>query len=498
MIKLDNKKWISDQITVADMMGWKMGDIITIEAGTGTGKSEFIKNDLYAKAKVEGRKILFLVHRINCYEQFEDDIKGKEDVIKLTMYQTIDKVYNEGGKFDFSPYDYIVSDEFHYFTADAGFNNKTHYSLEAILGEVNKTRIFMSATANLVRGYLKGIRKYDLISYVAELDFPHIEKLHFYKNDFTEENILKRIVDSGEKAIVFVNNLDRLKELYLMYRNISLFNCSESAKEFRYVDEGKITEMLENKRFDDQLVFTTSVMDTGISIKDEEVKHIICNNILDANVLIQCIGRKRMESEIDKVNIYIKDVNGMALSGYLKSTRDKLDKVEYLEDNGEGAYTQKFGKEFDNKEILYDEIKDGKRVVAKNDMAYFKAWEDEITYKSMMDKGYKKYISDLFKVEYIDIDVEIEKESLTDYLDTIVGVRLYDKESKDYFCEAVNLRNGRNNRLIKNFDTISEHIRTEFNSKYIAIKDTDNRRVLEDGSNNPYRGKVYYLILSQQ
>lgn len=93
-IKLDNKKWIGDQISNEDIANWANGSIITIEAGTGTGKSHFIKNNLYEKALAEGKKILFLVHRNACFDQFEKDIEGKESVIKLMKYQTLETICN--------------------------------------------------------------------------------------------------------------------------------------------------------------------------------------------------------------------------------------------------------------------------------------------------------------------------------------------------------------------------------------------------------------------
>ena len=54
------KKRVSEIITTEEIKKWNKGDIITITAGTGAGKSYFIKNILYAFAKQENKKILFL------------------------------------------------------------------------------------------------------------------------------------------------------------------------------------------------------------------------------------------------------------------------------------------------------------------------------------------------------------------------------------------------------------------------------------------------------
>lgn len=77
------KKRVSDVISHKDIESWHNGDVVTISAGTGAGKSYFIKNILYAKAKSEHKKILMLVHRAKCSNQFEIEIEAddKSDII---------------------------------------------------------------------------------------------------------------------------------------------------------------------------------------------------------------------------------------------------------------------------------------------------------------------------------------------------------------------------------------------------------------------------------
>ncbi|MBU3161645.1 DEAD/DEAH box helicase family protein [Clostridium frigoris] len=63
-------KRVSDLITTDVVRTWNKGDIITIRAGTGAGKSYFVKTILYAFAKKNHKRILFLIHRTNCVDQF--------------------------------------------------------------------------------------------------------------------------------------------------------------------------------------------------------------------------------------------------------------------------------------------------------------------------------------------------------------------------------------------------------------------------------------------
>lgn len=72
--------------------------IVTIGAQVGKGKSYFVKNILYEEARQNGEKILFLVHRLTCYDQFYKELEqdNKLDVIELQTYQYIDTQYKKG------------------------------------------------------------------------------------------------------------------------------------------------------------------------------------------------------------------------------------------------------------------------------------------------------------------------------------------------------------------------------------------------------------------
>lgn len=56
-------KRISDIIIEKDIQTWTPECPVIISAGTGSGKSYFIKNILYKYAKEHNQKILMLIHR---------------------------------------------------------------------------------------------------------------------------------------------------------------------------------------------------------------------------------------------------------------------------------------------------------------------------------------------------------------------------------------------------------------------------------------------------
>ena len=100
------KKRVTEIITTDEIKKWRRGDIITISAGTGAGKSYFIKNILYAFALSKHKKILFLIHRTDCKNQFYKELEedNKLDTIDIKTYQSIEYAITNNKRIDFSEY----------------------------------------------------------------------------------------------------------------------------------------------------------------------------------------------------------------------------------------------------------------------------------------------------------------------------------------------------------------------------------------------------------
>lgn len=113
------KRRITDVITKEETRNWKPGNDVLISAPMGAGKSYFCKNPLYDIAKEISGKILMLIHRSNCVDQFKYELEtdGKTDIIDVLTYQSLEyrKLHNSNNQIDLSIYAYIVCDEFHYF-----------------------------------------------------------------------------------------------------------------------------------------------------------------------------------------------------------------------------------------------------------------------------------------------------------------------------------------------------------------------------------------------
>lgn len=355
----NSKKTVTDIISKNDIINWSLNDIVIISAGTGTGKSHFIKSTLYQYAKENDRKILFLIHRSNCKSQFESEIErtGKNDVIDILTYQKIEHcILHYNRHIDYKKYAYIVCDEFHYFISDADFNNTTDISFCEIMKQ-GCTKILMSATGEDVERYLSSYTKCKIHKYELPPNYEHVSSLTFFSQDGDMDYLAETIISKKEKAIIFIQSAEKAYRLFKKYSQYSIFNCSKNnSKHYKYVDEDRINQMLENERFDEYLLITTSCLDAGTNIIDEDVKHIIAD-ITDIGSLIQCLGRKRSQSENDTVSFYIKTINNQRLSGLKQSINKDIEMAEFLKNNNTQELINKYPRQIDSSRIIYDDTK---------------------------------------------------------------------------------------------------------------------------------------------
>ena len=369
MIVLANGKQekvrVTDLIKPEDVLKWKPNSNVLIASPMGAGKSFFCKNTLYDIAKETKGKILMLIHRSNCVEQFKYEIEadGKSDVIEVITYQALEysKLHNTK-KYELSNYKFVVCDEFHYFFNNSSFNNKTAVSFKMIMNNQESIHVFMSATGEHMSRYMKKYIKdnglEDAIEYEIPFDFSFIKQLTFFHKDVTMEEFLKEGIEKGDKGIFFIQSAEKAYKLYSKYKKHCVFNCSaNNNKYYEYVNKDKIKQILINQRFEEQFLITTSCFDAGINIIDLDVKHIVID-IVDIGSLIQCMGRKRIQNEEDKVSIYIKVINNQKLAGLKRSMEQKVEMADFYMQNGYSVekLIEKYPMQNDVNNILYDDI----------------------------------------------------------------------------------------------------------------------------------------------
>ncbi|AFM40997.1 DNA/RNA helicase, superfamily II [Desulfosporosinus acidiphilus SJ4] len=489
---------VSDVVTIKKVKSWMPGDVITIKAGTGVGKSYFIKNNLYALAKKEGSKILLLVNRINCKDQFVDEIgkAKKTDIIDIKTYQYIENKEANKNYFDFSEYDYIVCDEFHYFMSDAAFNINTDLSLNAILAQTFPVKIFMSATGDYMKNYITGVRKIETIDYEVPITYDFIKSLTFFNKDETLEAFIEEAIAKNHKAIFFIQSATKAYDLYKKYKKHCLFNCGKSDKHYKYVDKEKIKEMLKKERFEDQILITTTCMDTGVNINDIDLYHIVCD-VKDIGVLVQCIGRKRLENKDDKIYLYVKTINNQSLGGMETQLKRKVNMADYLREHTVKEYLEEYKRQYDTSNIVYNDTvkEDNKSTLKVNELMFFKVKTDlaELSFmKTYGDFGYCKYLASKFGFRddngyynYRTIEEDYQKDKIVNFMAKVVGKKLT-KEEQNELIDIVDLRDSRN-RQQKSIGQLNEYFKANNIKYFIISKKSGPKRyweVKEDNAQN--------------
>lgn len=361
---------ISNLITDEEIAKWDEKDLITINAGTGVGKTYFIKNKLYQFAIKNGTpNILVLQHRVANKNQTQIDVEDK--LITVMTYQYLNANID---KIDLDDYYYIVCDECQFFTDDATFNRNTDAALHYILNS-NSIKIFMTATGTNALPTIKEVMynnfDYDSIyEYIIPHSYDYVKNVTYYKSYKKTEPkhylqrecaIINDVLQKGEKIIIFMNDKEKCIALFKKYKDKAMFNCSMTndfytagssgkgtktkrenilKKDYsKFVNSEHLNYLLENCKLPDEvsILITTTCMDAGVNILDTSVKTIIFNNVFETSAFIQCLGRRRMVNSEDYIrDIYIRPMsnNGIRIREYkMKDTFDIAN--EFLDYNTE-------------------------------------------------------------------------------------------------------------------------------------------------------------------
>ena len=203
------------------------------------------------------------------------------------------------------------------------------------------------------------------------------------------------------------------------------------------------------------------------------------------------MGRRRINYDLedDGVNIFIKNINNNRLGGKITQLQRKIKRAKYFKKHSASEYINRYDRDPDSNGIVYDYVaKDGASKLTKklNELMYCKALLDIVNAQDMISRGYMNYMSDLFEKEYVIVEEMNNKMDLEEYLDSIVGKKLFKEEQKE-LIERVDLRDYRN-RLQKSFSTIESYL--ENNTKHRLIRDRETSKE----SINKYR-KTYWKVV---
>ena len=464
---------VSELISMDIMREWKDGDIISITAGTGMGKSYWCRNQLYTLAKSENKKILMLVNRNRIKSQFHmelEECNKLDDTITLVTYQKIEHtILRRDKELDLSEFDYIVCDECHYFFIDADFNNFTDLSLSEIL-KTKAVKIFMSATSKTMLEYLGGVTKKEIQSFNL-IKESGIETLCFYNKNDSLFHLAKGLIESNSKAIFFIGSAEKAYDLYEMYKDNATFCCGKSSKYYQYVDQETIDTMLKEERFNTNLLITTTALDCGITIKDKDMKFIFLNGIFDIETIIQCIGRKRIIDNTDKPMVYINQFSNEQIGGMKSKINQKIEKALYFKEHGLVEYLLEYPRQYDNEMIIYDIPSENKSRCEKklNELMLLKRQKKILAIDTMLlykKNGFARYVSKElgFECNYYILEEENVKTQLEYYLEQHHGEIMLTPKDRKELIEKIHVTDDRG-RLLKSITALNaclEEINSEF------------------------------------
>ena len=420
-----------DLIKLEDIISWKPKDMILGTAGTGDGKSYFILNDLYDYCKEHNLSILFLTNRDILKEQFLQEVKtdNKQDIITIMNYQKVEALimYN----IPMENYDFIVADEIHYIFGDADFNRNTELIIEWLIDINCSVKILLSATSELIQEYLEEYRGIKLIKYTLEKDREHIKNTYFYEDS---DVLMKMLFELpiGEKAIYF-GNVDKVYKAS-QDLNDAEFLCSTNSKFSKLSNEDIKYQIIENKKFECQVLCTTSVIDNDVNIKDESVKHVIVD-YFDIETIIQCLGRKRVLHKDDKINIYIRNRSSKSLKMSLTNFNTQIAQVKYLKDFGVEEFVKKYGRK--NLSHCINIITDnkGNTNLKRNDIMYIKQFKNIESAELMIANSYDFIICQKLNIDYSTIKrLEDEYDALTlvDIISQYISIKMFEEEREEF------------------------------------------------------------------
>lgn len=330
--KIVEAKYVTDGLR-NEIKNWIPADPILIDAPTGKGKNTLILEECIPRAIQAKRNVLIVSNRVAL------SVQQKRAVMKTTKSPMNDRLTDKGvletesfGNTKVITYHrlrtffedknneewlqkvmFVILDECHFFVSDSLFNEWCGYYLEKIVWKFsNAIRIYLTATSWDVLYPIAEAEKSKYHQFVKPNYWQPPRKClrYYFPRDFDNYklNFISKAEDlsylieasQGEKWLIFIDNKDKGKSL-----------SSDLGVKCAYLDAenkgSKIWEQIVNKqKFENQVLITTSVLDNGVNVVDDNLKNIVV--FTDSRTsIIQMIGRKRC-TENESVNLWVCDV----------------------------------------------------------------------------------------------------------------------------------------------------------------------------------------------
>ena len=434
---------------------WRYWKAILIDAPPGRGKTSFVYEVLIPLAIKMNRNVLLVANRNALSLQMKLDVMEligsplrdrltdlgirETDIfgsVGIASYHSLPRFLNDPENEDWlDNVEYVVADECHYFASDSSFNDLTEWHLKLITKHFKRAiRVYMTGTSwDVLRPIADAEMaiKYDkerackvhldreIIRYHWEQDHSHVD-LRFFRD--LEE--IKQLIlgNPNEKYMIFVDSRDSgraLADALGKDRATYLDAESKGTKE--------MTKLLKEQTFDRQVLVTTKVLDCGINLWDNRLRHIV--TVTDDRVsMLQMLGRKRRKPG-ERVNLYVCD---MDLKLIAKRYRDGQELLAALREYQEGdtevhhQMARSCWRSEDRKYRIYFRITDWS--IVPNEVAFWELRRKDYFYRKLLE-GHTTFRGEVCK--WLGKTQEPEKapdEELTAFFEDHLGQELNEEE----------------------------------------------------------------------
>jgi hypothetical protein len=407
----------------------------------GAGKTYTARNLILPYCKEQGWKVLFLTHRNTLKAQIkydlEDFIKESPDTITVMNYQAIESLVR---KLDVEAvqkylcYQFIICDEAHYFVSDA-WNKQSHLSM-SFLRYSSAIKLFLTGTPKPLENLNKmlDIRIFDK----PDRSIHNLDELLFFKNIETfDKHFDSLLKEKNNKALLFYGNGHHAwNDVENKYKN-SAFVCSETHELGEHRNKEELNHIIENTKFNSKVLCTTSTLEAGVNIEDDNVKLVASIRPYSVHGIVQQFARIRKskiigavvephyqaitswkadaEKELELIN-HIK--NSCGVSEYMK-----INRLNFNSENCPAWITAKidFNEAFVTISIEINEL-------------YIMKLKDTIWQcKFILEHGYLKLLSQYYEgVKVVDVEKQIANNELIEYLDYLTNAKMFDEEQKQF------------------------------------------------------------------
>lgn len=480
------RKYVSEVVTTEMICKFKLGENYLIGSEMGSGKNYWVRNILLPYALDNNMKTLILTHRtINNNQQLNYLLDYSNECIRqfkggmfeLTTYQHLEQKIKCNDFEYLNQFNYIVCDEAHYFTKDSTINNNTHISFSWLNSNDKVIKIFMTATYESLF-YLPFKRSLITIK-EANYTNNNINALWRYEKDETILSIIEDTANKAEKVLIFHNSIENGE----IFKNTLSCNTALLHSGNKIASED-YSNIINDNKFNCQVLNTTSLMSEGTEIKDKNVKTIVINGIIDLEHFVQSPARIR-ETRID---IYYKKVTKRQLLCKIRALEKQLFYYDEFITLGEIDFVKEYGLDVIDKRMkaLYlDTVIDS---ISGQEYTQLKTHVTNLAnlnyqydcYTEILENGFERMLERFFpNVIFYDLEELVRQELIkADIIDRYLDKKLYKQQQKalvNVICNKYKLKakNGSNSIGIKSINNYFKDNDIEYKIESKRIKENN-------------------------